>query len=69
MDTVAAFTSGVDVASIAPNLWMAPCFHRYEPDEIGELFRQTARNRGANVEFFENRDAALRWLRDNNPSF
>lgn len=69
MDTVAAFTSGVEVASIAPNLWMALCFQGYEPDEISELFRQAARNRGANVEFFTDRDAALSWLRSNNPSF
>jgi hypothetical protein len=69
MDTVAAFTSGVEVASIAPNLWLALCFQGYEPDEISELFRQAARNRGANVEFFNDRDAALSWLRSNNPSF
>jgi hypothetical protein len=69
MDTVAAFTSGVQVASIAPNLWMALCFRRYEPDEISELFRQAARNRGANIEFFADREAALLWLRANNPSF
>jgi hypothetical protein len=69
MDTVAAFTSGVQVASIAPNVWIALCFHRYEPDEISELFRQAARNRGANVEFFKDHDDALSWLRDNNPSF
>lgn len=69
MDTVAAFTSGVEVASIAPNLWMALCFQGYEPDEMSELFRQAARNRGANVEFFTDRKAALSWLRSNNPSF
>ena len=69
MDTVAAFTSGVQLASIAPNLWMALCFQRYEPDEISELFRQAARNRGANVEFFSDREAALSWLRGNNPPF
>jgi hypothetical protein len=48
---------------------MALCFVRYKPDEISELFRQAARNRGANVEFFTNREAALVWLRANNPSF
>jgi hypothetical protein len=67
MDTVSAFTSGVGVASIAPNLWMALCFHRYEPDDISELFRQAARNRGANIEFFKDHDTALAWLRSNNP--
>ena len=69
MDTVGAFTSGVAAASVAQNLWLALCFHRYKPDEISELFRQAARNRGANVEFFSDREAALVWLRANNPSF
>ena len=69
MDTVGAFTSGAAAAAVAPNLWLALCFHRYEPDEISELFRQAARNRGANVEFFTDPDTALVWLRANNPSF
>ena len=69
MDTVAAFTSGVAAASVAQNFWLALCFHGYEPDELSELFRQAARNRGANVEFFKDRDDGLRWLRANNPSF
>jgi hypothetical protein len=67
MDTVSAFTSGVDVSGIAPNLWLALCFHNYQPDELSELFRQAAYNRGANVEFFSDCDAALTWLRANNP--
>ena len=69
MDTVGAFTSGVAAASIAQNLWLALCSHGYQPDGIGELFRQAARNRGANVEFFNDREAALVWLRVNNPPF
>jgi hypothetical protein len=69
MDTMTAFTSGVAVASIAPNLRMALCFLRYEPDEISELFRQAAQNRGASIEFFSDRHAALVWLRADNPSF
>ncbi|PYS98345.1 MAG: hypothetical protein DMF63_16985 [Acidobacteria bacterium] len=69
MDTVAAFTSGVEVASIAPDLRMALCFQRYAPNEISDLFRQAARNRGANVEFFQDSDTALSWLRGNNHHF
>ena len=69
MDTVGAFTSGVAAASIAQNLWLALCSHGYQPDGIGELFRQAARNRGANVEFFNDPEAALVWLRANNPPF
>lgn len=69
MDTVGAFTSGVAAASVADNFWLALCFHAYEPDDISELFRQAARNRGANVEFFSDPDTAVGWLRVNNPSF
>ena len=69
LDTVAAFTSGVEASTVAPNLWLALCFHNYQPDELSELFRQAARNRGANVEFFSDCDKALNWLRVNNPQF
>jgi hypothetical protein len=69
LDTVSAFTSGVDVSRIAPNLWLALCFHDYEPDELSELFRRAAYNRGANVDFFSECEAALAWLRANNPRF
>lgn len=69
IDTVGAFTSGVEAATVAPNLWLALCFHDYEPDELSELFRHAARNRGANVEFFSDCDQALNWLRANNPPF
>jgi hypothetical protein len=69
MDTVGAFSSGVEAAAVVPHLWLALCFHDYTPDELSELFRQAARNRGANVHFFSDRDKALRWLRANNPHF
>lgn len=69
MDTVSAFTSGVEVSRIASNLWLALCFHDYEPDELSELFRRAAYNRGANVEFFSECEAAVAWLRTNNPRF
>ncbi len=69
MDTVAAFNSGVEASSVAPHLWLALCFHDYQPDELSELFRHAARNRGANVEFFSDCEKALNWLRVNNPQF
>jgi hypothetical protein len=69
MDTVAAFTSGVEAAAVAPHFWLALRFHDYQPDELSELFRQAARNRGANVRFFSDCDEAVRWLRANNPHF
>ena len=69
MDTVAAFSSGVKASNVAPHFWLALCFHNYEPDELSELFRQAARNRGANVQFFSDCARAANWLRANNPHF
>ena len=69
LDTVGAFTSGVDASSVATDLWLALCFHGYQMDELSELFRQAARNRGTNVEFFSDCERALAWLRANNPRF
>ena len=67
MDTVGAFSSGVEASTAISHLWLALCFHGYEPDELSELFRQAARNRGANVQFFSDCGRALNWLRSNNP--
>lgn len=69
MDTVAAFSAGVGASNVAPHFWLALCLHNYEPDELSELFRQAARNRGANVQFFSDCAKALSWLRANNPHF
>lgn len=69
MDTVGAFSAGVEASTVAPHLWLALCFHDYEPDDLSELFRQAARNRGANVNFFSDCGRALNWLRANNPHF
>ena len=69
IDTVGAFSSGVKASTVTQHLWLALCFHDYEPDELSELFRQAARNRGANVHFFSDCAKALNWLRANNPNF
>lgn len=62
MDTVAAFESGVQASAVGKDLWLAIYFHDYQPDEISELFERSARNRGAHVRFFDNRERALNWL-------
>ena len=62
MDTVAAFRSGVQAAEAAPSLWLAICFENYEPDELSDLFKHAARNRGVHVKFFSDREQAHRWL-------
>jgi hypothetical protein len=62
MDTINAFASGTRAAEIYPDLWIALCFVDYEPDEVSDLFATAARNRGARVKFFRERERALRWL-------
>ena len=37
-------------------------FRGYVPDQQSEFFRATATSRGVRMEFFEELDAALRWL-------
>lgn len=43
-------------------LRMACLFPGYEPNDMAELFKTVASNRGARVEFFTDRAAALEWL-------
>jgi hypothetical protein len=62
MGTIDAFESGVEAAEIYPGLSVAICFYNYEPDEMTDLFVTSARNRGARVKFFEDKETALRWL-------
>jgi hypothetical protein len=62
IDTVGAFRSGVQAAESAPELWLALCFQGYQTDELSELFKNAARNRGVHVKFFSDREQAHRWL-------
>ena len=43
-------------------LRMACLFPNYKPDEQSEFFKTVAANRGATIELFTDRDAALKWL-------
>ena len=40
----------------------ACCFYGYKPDDKSQFFKDVAQNRGVRVEFFGERDEALRWL-------
>ncbi len=55
-----------DLASLAarllPGLSVACCFRGYLPDEQSLFFKTAAMNRGVRAEFFQNLNAALRWL-------
>ena len=49
-------------ARLVPGLAMACFVQGHVPDEQTEFFKTAAMNRGVRVEFFSNREEALRWL-------
>ena len=49
-------------ARLLPGLSVAFVFRGYIPDEQSQFFQTTAMNRGVRVEFFQDLNAALRWL-------
>ena len=55
-----------DIAELAarllPGLSLACVFRGYVPDEQSRFFQDTAKNRGVRMEFFQDLNAALRWL-------
>jgi hypothetical protein len=55
-----------DIAGLAarllPGLSVAWVFRGYVPDAQSEFFRTAAMNRGVRMEFFQDLNAALRWL-------
>jgi hypothetical protein len=63
MDTTAVFESGTRLAQISPGVSVAMYAPQYSPDELSEFFKTVARNRGACVEFFTDKQEALTWLR------
>ena len=56
----------LDIAELAarllPGLSVACVFRGYAPDAQSQLFQTTALNRGVRMEFFQDLNAALRWL-------
>lgn len=41
---------------------VACCFYGYAPDQQTRFFMDVSQNRGVRIEFFAEREAALRWL-------
>jgi len=50
------------VSRITRGLRVAIFFKDYEPDELSRFFQTAAANRGVAIEYFNDRDSALRWL-------
>jgi hypothetical protein len=57
-----AYQSGAQAAEAIPGLKLAICIYEYKPDETTQFFKNVAFNRGANIEFFNDKKKALKWL-------
>ena len=62
MATMDSFSVGTLAGSMLAGVTLACCFYGYKPDDKWQFFKDVAQNRGVRVEFFGERDAALRWL-------
>ena len=62
MATMDSFGAGALAGSMLPGVSLACCFYGYQPDDKSQFFKDVAQNRGVRVEFFGEREAALRWL-------
>ena len=62
MGTMDSFSAGALAGSMLPGVSIACCFYGYKPDDQSQFFKDVAQNRGVRIDFFSDRDAALRWL-------
>src|SRR5262245_56766277 len=62
MGTMDSFGFGSLLGSMLPGGALACCLYGYAPDHQTQFFRDVAHNRGVRIEFFNDREAALRWL-------
>ena len=62
MGTMDSFGAGALAGSMLPGVSLACCFYGYKTDDQSQFFRDVAQNRGVRVDFFNDRDEALRWL-------
>jgi hypothetical protein len=62
LSTMESFDHAGLAARLMPGLTVACCFRGFVPDQQTLFFRTAAMNRGVRTEFFQDLDAALRWL-------
>ena len=62
MGTMDSFGAGSLAGSMLTGMSIACCFYGYQPDQQTQFFKDVAHNRGARIEFFSDRESALRWL-------
>ena len=57
-----AYQSGSQASESIPGLTLAICIYKYTPDATTDFFKNVAYNRGATIEFFNDKKKALDWL-------
>lgn len=62
LDTTAAFEIATRISQVAPGIKVAMLLLDYQTDELTEFFKTVARNRGARIEYFSDKEKALEWL-------
>ena len=62
MGTMDTFSLGSLIGSTMSGASIACCFYGFAPDGQTRFFMDVSQNRGARLEFFNDRAAALRWL-------
>jgi hypothetical protein len=62
MAAMDSFGFGSLVGSTLTGVSLACCLYGYAADQQTQFFKDVAQNRGVRIEFFADREAALRWL-------
>jgi hypothetical protein len=62
MGTMDSFGLGSLIGSMLAGVSVACCFYGYARDQQTRFFMDVSQNRGVRIEFFSEREAALRWL-------
>jgi hypothetical protein len=62
MGTMDSFGFGELLGSRLAGISLALCLYGYVADQQTQFFKDVAQNRGVRVDFFTEREAALRWL-------
>jgi hypothetical protein len=62
INSMDAYQSGAQASEAIPGLALAICIYEYTPDETTRFFTNVAFNRGASIEFFNDKKKALDWL-------
>jgi len=62
MDTTDAIESGFQALNAVPGVKIAICIYEYVPDRTSQFFSDVVHNRGAQIEFFNDKEKALEWL-------